>query len=134
MMITREEIRRIPELHKQITRDREQLEFLREKATAVPSSITDNERVQTSPTNEGNKYIEAAVDLAREITAKDFKLAELQERAAVFIDSIAEPLPKKVMAYRYLKCCSWGEVSKLLGYDERYLRRLEDRATERIKP
>ena len=87
-MITRNEIRSIPELHKSILRDKEQLIFLREKATSVPSSFTDQERVQTSPSGGGNKYVEEAVDLNKVIQRKELLLIELKGKVKEFIHSL----------------------------------------------
>ena len=124
-MITRDEIRSIPELHKSILRDKDQLEYLREKATSVPSGISDGERVQTSPSNDGNKYVEAAVDLNRDIQRKEAELEDLKVRAKAFIDTIEDPLSKRMMSFRYIDCHEWGMVAKLAGYTERRLQQLE---------
>ncbi len=131
-MITRDEIRSIPELHKQIQRDKEQLRFLREKATCLPSSFTGEERVQTSPSNHGNKYIEMASDMNREILAKEAKLLEIQERASVFINTITDTLARRVMRLRYLKCESWESVSELTGYTERRVQQIEWEAVQKL--
>ena len=66
-MISRRELRRIPQLDKLIERKKEHLLFLEEKATSIPSTLPDHERVQTSPSGSGNRYIEAAIDLSKEI-------------------------------------------------------------------
>lgn len=131
-MITRDEIRSIPELYKSIQRDKEQLRYLREKATSVPSGISDRERVQTSPSNDGMKYVEEAADLDKDIRRKELELLELQSRAKLFIDTIDKPLTMRVMKRRYLKCETWEEIADMLGYDDRYIRRLEYEAVELI--
>ena len=123
-MITRDEIRSIPELHKSIERDKEQLRFLREKATCLPS-LNDRERVQTSPSNNVNSYSDEAADLNREIRKKELELTELQGRAKEIIDTISNPLAKKVMKFRYLKCLSWEGVAELAGYSERRVQQIE---------
>lgn len=124
-MITRDEIRYIPELHKSIKRDKEQLLFLREKATCIPSSTTDHERVQSSPSNHGNKYVEAAVDLSRDIQKKEALLTELQQNAKTFIETIEEPRARRVLELRYLKCYTWEDVSELAGYTMRWAQHIE---------
>ena len=126
-MITREEIRYIPRLHKLIERDKEQLVYLQEKATCIPS-LQIHERVQTSPTNQSNKYVDAATDLAREITDKEDELAELQSRATLFIETVDDELTRKVLRMRYLKCYTWETVGDLLGYAPRWVMRLEAEA------
>ena len=118
-MITREELRSIPKLHKSIQRDLCHLDYLREKATCIPSTTTDHEKVQTSPSNQGNKYIEAAVDLSKELEQKQKQLDELKLKATLFIETIPERQHRRVLEYRYIKCYEWQEISDLLGYTER---------------
>lgn len=137
-MITRDELRSIPELHKSILRDKERLRILREKATSIPS-LSDQERVQTSPSSSGNRFVEAAVDLKREIQAKEIQLTELQDKAKSFICSLpnktdAEKLTRKVLSYRYLKCYTWEEISEVVVYAPRYIRKLEWNAIKEVLP
>ena len=141
-MITRSELRSIPEIYKQIQKDKEQLRFLREKSTALPSQLTGTERVQSSHANNSGKYVEAAVDLENEIKDEEQILIDLQRRARGFIQALPEKthmerLAKKTMRYRYIgfqetvsksgygECCEWTEIASLLGYDIRYLQRIE---------
>ena len=137
-MITKEELRSIPFLYRQIERDREQSMWLRAKAVSLQSTLADHERentpggrtpardkVQTSPENNFGKYIDEAVDLDKEIEQKQIKLLELQKRAGKLINTVEDPLTKKILKYRYLKCYTWEETAELLGYDMRHLQRLE---------
>lgn len=126
-MITREDIRYIPRLHKLIERDKEQLLYLREKATSIPS-LEIHERVQTSPSNQSNKYVDAAVDLAKEIADKEDELAELQMKASEFIETVDDDLTRKVLRMRYIKCYTWETTGELLGYVPRWIMRLEAEA------
>ena len=135
--MTRDELRQIPQLHKQIERDKEQLRFLREKATAIPSTLPDHERVQTSPSGSGNRYVEEAVDLNKDIQKKELYLAELQIKAKTFICSLPaetenEKLTVKVLKHRYLKCYTWDQIAELLGYDTRWIKRLEYKAVNSL--
>ena len=135
-MITRDEIRSIPELHKSIQSDKERLRVLREKATSLPS-MSDQERVQTSPHLSGNKYVEEAVDLNREIQKKEVQLVELQARASLFIYALPaytdkDKLTRKVLKYRYLRCYLWEEIANLLVYDIRWVQKIEDLATSKL--
>lgn len=130
-MITREEIRSIPRLHKLIERDKEHLIFLREKATSIPS-LEIHERVQTSPSNQSNKYVDAAVDLAREISEKEYELAGLQTKASEFIETVDDELTKKVLRMRYIKCYTWETTGELLGYVPRWIMRLEAEAIKEL--
>ena len=137
-MITKEEIRSIPELHKSIQRDKKHLWFLREKSTAVPSGLSDHERVQISPSNDQMHYVEEAVDLNREIEAKEAKLLELQTSAKEFIESLphtteTEKLTVRVLRLRYLKCYTWESIGDLVGYVQRWPQQLEADALKKLE-
>lgn len=129
-MITRDEIRSIPELYKSIQKDKERLTYLREKATSIPSGITEGERVQTSVSSNGNRWVEEAADLDREIKAKEVMLKELRAEAATFIRTVDHELTRRVLRCRYSRCFTWDETVEYLGYDLRYLHRLEAEAVE----
>lgn len=132
-MITRDELRSIPRLHRQIERDKEQLNYLEEKATAIASTLgMDTEKVQSSPKNTAGKYIEAATDLSREIVDKEIELAKLQEEAKVFVDTVTDRLPHQILKLRYLRCCEWNEVADITGYAVRYIQQLESDYTYRL--
>ena len=137
-MITRTELRSIPELNRQIRRDKEQLMYLQEKATALPPTMSEHERVQTSHTNNSNRSVDAAVDLSREINARERELDVLTTKATEFIESLpdtsrTEILQKKIMRYRFCDCLMWREISDLLGYDAIYIQRLA-KSAETILP
>ena len=129
-MITREDIRRIPDLHRRIIRKQEQLLYLREKATSVPSGLSDTERVQSSPGNSAGRYVDAAIDLNSEIMQDMRELDELKQKASLFINTLpvdtdTERLTVKILRYRYLQCCTWDETADILGYAIRYIQDLE---------
>ena len=131
-MITKEELRSIPGLHKSIQRDKEQLRFLHEKATSLPSQLTGTEKVQSSHDNNAGKYIDAAVDLEKEIREKELQLLDLQKEAAEFMNTIDAVLTRKVIRYRYMNCYNWDEIATLLGYEVRWLQHLEYEATYKL--
>ena len=124
-MISREEIRSIPIVDRSIKRKQEQLTYLREKATSVPSGLTEGERVQSSVTNTAGYYIDAASDLARIIRAEQLELSDLQHRAEAFISTLESPLAIRILRYRYIDCLKWEMIADLLGYSEDYLRQIE---------
>ena len=134
-MISRRELRRIPQLDKLIERKKEHLLFLEEKATSIPSTLPDHERVQTSPSGSGNRYIEAAIDLSKEIAEIEEELAELKAGAAEFIEMLPTDTNKQHIAvrtlrYRYTDCLCWNEIADLVGYDINYIQRIAREATK----
>lgn len=144
-MITRKQLRKIPELYKQIERDKAQLQFLREKATSIQSSLADHERertpggktlardrVQTSRNNNVNKYIDEAIDLNKEIEKEETLLLDLQKKAKPFMDHVQDPLTRRVLKHRYLNCYNWDEIAELLGYEVSWLKKLEIEAVRML--
>lgn len=136
-MITREEIRSIPVLHKQIQRDKEHLRYLQEKATSVPCATQTTERVQETKSNRAGIYVDAAVDLEKEIEAEETKLIELQTGAKEFIYSLpheteTEKLTVKILKLRYLKCYTWDYIGELVGFVQRWPQQLEADALKNL--
>ena len=136
-MISLTELRRIPQLNKLIERKQEHLIFLEEKSTSIPSTLPDHDRVQTSPSGAGNRYIEAAIDLSAEISSLDAELKELISKAAEFIDTLPTETNRQRIAvhtleYRYTDCLCWKDVADLVGYDVYYIQRLAKEATESL--
>lgn len=134
-MISRRELMRIPQLDKLIERKKEHLLFLEEKATSIPSTLPDHERVQTSPSGSGNRYTEAAIDLSKEIAEIEEELKELKARAAEFIGSLPTGTNKQHIAvrtlrYRYTDCLCWKDIADLVGYDINYIQRIAREATK----
>ena len=129
-MITLEELRSIPHIYKQIQKKREQLLFLQEKATAVPSPQgREGDRVQVSPCNNANKYSDEAADLNKEIIDDEIELIALQREAEIFIRTVEDRWAKKILRMRYIKCYTWDEIAELTIYDARSLQRIEYEAT-----
>ena len=133
-MITLEELRSIPHIYKQSQKKREQLLFLKEKATAVPSPQgRDGDRVQVSPSNNANKYSDEAADLNREIIDDEIKLIALQREAEIFIRTVEDRRAKKILRMRYIKCYTWDEVAELTGYVVRTLQSIEYEYTAELR-
>ena len=116
--MTRDKIRRIPELNNRIMRDEAQLRYLKEKATAVPA-LSVNEKVQTSQTSDRMKYADAAVDLELELKVKRDELKELMEEAGEWIQTLNTPLERRIFKMRLHKCFTWEEIAELIGYSRR---------------
>ena len=116
--MTRETIRRIPELNNKILRDKAHLRYLREKATAVPA-LSVNERVQTSKKNDRMKYSDAAVDLEAEIKQKMNELESLQKEAKEWIGTLDTAFERRIFLMRLYRCLTWEEIAELTGYSSR---------------
>ena len=116
--MTRETIRRIPELNNQILRDEAQLRYLKEKATSVPALST-KEKVQSSRQNDSMKYADAAVDLEVELVKKRDELRELTEEAIEWIETLDTSRERRIFRMRLIQCYTWEEIADLIGYSRR---------------
>lgn len=132
--LTRNNLRRIISLQRQLQRDREQLHMLLDLAEGTASVPTDIVRVQNSMPPSGNKFAVAAADLTDIIKAEDNELQELQHKVLVFIKTLPGPpqIDARVMHLRYVDCFEWHIIINLLGYTERQVFRIHRRILEEL--
>lgn len=132
--LTRNNLRRIISLQRQLQRDREQLHMLLDLAEGTASVPTDTIRVQNSMPPSGNKFAVAAADLTDIIKAEDNELQELQHKVLVFIKTLPGPpqIDARVMHLRYVDCFEWHIIINLLGYTERQVFRIHRRILEEL--
>lgn len=132
--LTRNNLRRIISLQRQLQRDREQLHMLLDLAEGTASVPTDTIRVQNSMPPSGNKFAVAAADLTDIIKAEDNELQELQHKVLVFIKTLPGPpqVDARVMHLRYVDCFEWHIIINLLGYTERQVFRIHRRILEEL--
>lgn len=124
--ITIRDLKRIRDLSLQIRRDKDQLEELRYLAAGLGSKPTDAVKVQTSPAQSGNRFAEAAADLAELLREEETELDALQVKALRYIGSVDNSLGVRVLRYRYIDCQTWKSISVLTGYTVRHLIRFHD--------
>ena len=132
--LTRNNLRRIISLQRQLQRDREQLHMLLDLAEGTASVPTDTIRVQNSMPPSGNKFAVAAADLTDIIEAEDSELQELQDKVVVYIKTLPGPpqIDARVMHLRYVDCFEWHIIINLLGYTERQVFRIHRRILEEL--
>lgn len=132
--LTRNNLRRIISLQRQLQRDREQLHMLLDLAEGTASVPTDTIRVQNSMPPSGNKFAVAAADLTDIIAVEDNELKELQEKVLVYIKTLPGPpqIDARVMHLRYVDCFEWHIIINLLGYTERQVFRIHRRILEEL--
>ena len=126
--MTIQEFRDIPALARRIERDREQLIYLQEKATSVPSTAYGRERVQNTVQNRAGQYSDAAVDLEREIEAKEAELAEMKAAVEPLIDAVEDDIERRILKARYLRTYDWEVVADMTGYTLRRCTQIERKA------
>ena len=130
-MISKSELLSIPSKARQLARDKEHYEILREKAYSVPSTTYGRERVQNTVENRSHIYADAAIDLAKEIRAEQAELDELKDAAREWISTL-DTRNRRMMTYRYIDCQTWDMTACLMGYTERHTRRLARRITAEL--
>lgn len=132
-MITRDELLAIPYTARRIERERAHLEYLREKATCIPSpSGHYGDKVQTSPSHRGNIYIEAAIDLESDIALLEAELSSMKTQAELWVATVRDKTTRKILTYRYIDCMTWDDVADLVGYTVRHVHRLANDEVDRL--
>lgn len=125
--MTREDIRRIPELNNRILRDEAHLRYLKEKATAIPEMPYDREKVKTNKKMDRMRYADEAVDLEIEIEYRREALKEMQKDATLWIDTLDSYFDKRIFRLRLIKCLTWEEIADLIGYTSRRVYQIAER-------
>lgn len=121
--MTREELREIPELAKQIARHEDRLYYLEQKAICVPA-IEPKEKVQTSVVDHGNREADMAIDLTREIEEERRYLTEKQDEAERFFRGFDFDYDERtLLKCRYIWCMTWSQIADSMHADERNTRR-----------
>lgn len=130
--MTIEEFREIPRLARQIERDREHLLYLKEKATSIPSIMPDPNKVQTSRENRAGVYVDAYIDLEKEIKAKEAALQYMRACANFIIEQEPDSLTRRILKSRYLSGMTWEQVADVVGYTVRRVHQIERGALKKI--
>lgn len=126
-ILTQENLYRIIRLHKRIQRDSEQLYILKELAEGVGSKPTDSLKVQTSLTEGGNKYAEAAADLSMLLDSEVAEIQLLQDKVNEYLKDKDDTLEFRIIQLRYINCYDWQMISNMLGYTDRHIYRTHNK-------
>lgn len=113
-MITKEELLRIPKLRKHIKRKMQRIELYETRATG--GAIEYKERVQSSVNDSASDCLSMAVDLQAEVERDIDELAELVYKAALFADTLSDPLERDIVYARYIVGLPWEDVAKTFNY------------------
>ena len=129
----------LKEWFKQVRREQYEIEHLKELIKSaefglLPSGIRyDRDKVQTSPDDTMSKVLAKAVDMQREL---ENSIAVLQGRrieTEKLIQSLGNSNEREVLRYYYLdtergKPLTWAQVACKMSFDERWVRRIHNRA------
>lgn len=113
-VITREELLRIPKLRKHIKRKMQRIELYETRATG--GAIEYKERVQSSVNDSASDCLSMAVDLQAEVERDIDELHELVNKAALFADTLSDPLERDIVYAIYVGGLLWKEAAYRMNY------------------
>lgn len=113
-VITKEELLRIPRLRKHIKRKMQRIELYETRATG--GAIEYKERVQSSVNDSASDCLSMAVDLRAEVERDINELHELVNKAALFADTLSDPLERDIVYTRYVNGKEWVECIDTLHW------------------
>ena len=102
---------------------KEELGYLEILANGTQGVITDEPRVQKSPSLKAPfvKYIDKIFAKQQQIDEKVEELVKLRGEIENVIASVDNPLIEIVLTYRYLNFFSWKEIANKLNYAISYI-------------
>ena len=130
-MITREQLKNIPILNKQINSKIKQKEELWEMAMCVQSSNFTMERVQSSRHPDPMVLVDRLVDMEASINADIDDLVDLRTEAATLFKSLPER-DCLLMELRYLEGLTWEKVAERMGKEVRQTFNIHARAINEL--
>lgn len=130
--MTKEELKRIPEIIKLIKIKEKQLEELSEISVCVPALNT-NEKVQSSIISNGFPVSDKKLDLERQLNNDIAKLFELMNEAYKLFSMLPYE-DRLLMEARYIRGLSWREVCEEIKYSWRSAHRHHKRILKVLFP
>ena len=130
-MITKEELLRIPKLRKHIKRKMQRIELYENKA--MGGAIEYKERVQTSVCDSASECLSMAVDLQAEVERDIDELHELVNKAALFADTLSDPLERDIVYAIYVGGLLWKEAADRMNYSYQRLYQKHQEILKRLE-
>ena len=130
--MTKEELKRIPEIIKLIKIKEKQLEELSEISVCVPTLNT-NEKVQSSVVNKGMPICDKKIDLERKLLKDKEILIEKRNEALNLIQRL-QGVERRLMELRYISGFKWEEIAIEMNYTYRHTTRLHGKILKKIFP
>ena len=131
-IITREQLKEIRSLHKNLEHAMERRAFLFEKATGTAIDMS-GEKVKTSPTDKHALLMAALADLDTEIERKAEDLRTKKEKALrVFAEAGFESEENEIMYYRYIACLDWRDITEIMFWSRSYVLRKHGTALHKL--
>ena len=118
-MVTQEDLRSLAGKWKRLRREQRQLEYLREKSTALASPATDAVKVQTSVTNRSMMYADSVIDQEQIVEQAVEDLQPELSRVTKFTATLPKgSTERRVMELRYCKGYEWEDVADIMSYSD----------------
>lgn len=129
--ITKEELLRIPKLRKHIKRKMQRIELYETRATG--GAIEYKERVQSSVNDSASDCLSMAVDLQAEVERDIDELHELVNKAALFADTLSDPLERDIVYAIYVGGLLWKEAADRMNYSYQRLYQKHQEILKRLE-
>lgn len=130
--MTKEELKEYIETKREIKIIEEKIEFLESKKTSIKSQIiTDMPRGEAEQDRLGQLLIQIE-ELIDSYNEKQIKLMKQQTEIENCIDKLDSSLERNIMRYVYFEGMRFEEVSCIIHYSYRTVRRIHKRAIENL--
>lgn len=130
-VITKEELLRIPRLRRHIKRKMQRIELYETKATG--GAIEYKEKVQSSVNDSASDCLSMAVDLQAEVERDIDELHELVNKAALFADTLSDPLERDIVYAIYVGGLLWKEAADRMNYSYQRLYQKHQEILKRLE-
>lgn len=121
-------LKRIKILDMMINHRLKQAEDIRDKAFTVSAIDTTKERIQSSPSADGNKYIERYVDLMNEIDDLIDRYVDSKNIVINQIHNLDNEKHSEVLYLRYVEYLLFNEIAVRMHYTKDYIWKLHREA------
>ena len=131
--MTKEQLKNVPRIEKNIKRKKRQLDEVRELMYCVPA-LSGDEKVQTSTMDSSMSKVDAALDLERKLHEDCLKLLKLKGEAYDIIREINDDRERELMELRYIDGLRWEKIALEMHYSYRWVTRLHGRILKKLFP
>ena len=131
-MTAREYLSQAFHIDQRINSKLSQVMRLRETATNCTATLSDMPRPDSPNRQRMADTICEIVDLEREINEDIDRLVDLKAEARRVINAVSDPDQQLILELRYLCFKSWEQIAVDMGYELRWLYRLQHRALDAV--
>lgn len=115
-MITKEEIKRIPAMHKELSEDIKRLRWVEEN---VACNHVVDQKIQSVNDNKTSNQSDEAIELKTELEQRQEELIVLKRELEEWIKTLEDSRAQRIMMARYIECHRWKWIAKSEGITTR---------------